>query len=115
MDWLKTSAEKGGAFLAEQAPLYAQEVVALEFWSSVVCGVLFLLASALSALVLYALTQAKAKNCDEEGARFACCAAAAVLTLFLLFLGVGPCVYCAVKAKVAPRMVIIEHVRGLSK
>jgi hypothetical protein len=113
LDWLKTSAEAGSGFLVEQAPLYAQEVVAWQFLCGVIFSVVFFAAAlCFIAIAIRGFYRANANPRDEE--------AYCNVSMFLLAVSVVLVVFGsmftadAIKAKVAPRVVIMEHVRGLA-
>lgn len=103
-EWIKGAAEKGGAFLETEAPKFVEEVLAWEFWGSIIlagCAVIFVLLFV--ALAIFAA-------CTEAPGEL-------TMTLVCLALLSGIPVACgvnkAIKCKVAPRVVIVEKVKGL--
>lgn len=118
LGWLKTTAQKGGDFLAEEAPLYAQEVVSWTFWSNSIGVVLISLGIVASILIArHCWTRCAAgMKSDYDSPNPAWLVPGIVLSILPLVL-IMPLVFCimgATKAAVAPRMVIVEHVRGLA-
>jgi heme/copper-type cytochrome/quinol oxidase subunit 2 len=118
MKWLHEAAENAGEFVQREAPLVANEIVAWHFWSSVFMVVLFLIAAvALSAAAwgfwrssIYQDYQRDWRECATF-LMLICLAGSAACA----FIGGGTCGYEAVKAQTAPRVVIIEYIRGASK
>jgi hypothetical protein len=117
LDWIKQAAERGGAFLEREAPLYAQEVIAWHFYSGL-AGVI------VSALVLLAAvgagyfccTQGMKKERERRdpgpyGPGFFCCCLLAVIGFVPLVINT----YNLLKVVTAPRVVIVEHLSGLGK
>lgn len=107
-------AQEGGAFVKEQAPLYAQEVLAWQFWVSILGAILGLL---LIGFACYLAPKAKARLEDYSGDE---AVLVATVLFFLACAIVGPILLCvnvstAVKVKVAPRVVVIEALRGVAK
>jgi hypothetical protein len=115
IDWLQKT---GGAiqdFTAEQSPLYCKEVIAWELWSSVAGAVLgtVMFVTAIVALVIFVKGMRKYHG-EPNG-----------VTVSAIFIGIVcivggialPMNYVprAIKAIVAPRMVVVEHFRGLTK
>lgn len=114
MNWVKETVEKGEAFIAQEAPLLAQEIVAWYFWHGVIVA---LSCVASMALVLFAwwfffqrIPQWASDRMDQSFSY----ALASVVSIGLLLAasstavvqGVVP----AVKATVAPRVVVLEEV-----
>lgn len=108
IDWLRGVAEKGGEFVAEQAPLLAEEIVAWHFWSSVFMAVVLLLGAAfvfcVSAVIWF---KARRVFWDDYGPEPVLILPFIVVSLLLVF-AASNC-YEAVKASVAPRIVLIEY------
>jgi hypothetical protein len=110
--WLKESAAKGGDFLAEQAPLFAQEVVAWHFWSSVFLAIVFSVVGIALAISAFVCLRYSLQDGASEGQCVCCGAAFCVCGLISMgcLLGAVPANgYEAVKAAVAPRIVIVEY------
>lgn len=111
IDWLQQTGGQLQDFAAEQAPLYCREVVAWEFWIGIAGSLLGLAITLFGAwLVRKGMQLSRApESCGEE--------------VFPLWLGgtavvASICVLCAmaprtIKAAVAPRLVIVEHLRQL--
>lgn len=119
--WVEGTA---GPFISEQAPLYAQEVVAWKLWGGIsgliVCLVMVAGGAALSWLSVRLLRQAfKLENIGkyEEAGGFGVGGLfVGLVALGLLVVGVAGIpgeVNSVVKASVAPRMIVLEHLRGL--
>jgi hypothetical protein len=114
IDWLQSTGGSIQDFASEQAPLYCQEVVQWELWSSAVgaaAGLLLLIGIPFSAYlnrrkIVHAIER------DEFHTVLAWTVAGAVA------LGAGlplsfDNVPNLIKALTAPRIVIVEHLRGL--
>lgn len=121
INWLKDAAESAGEFVQREAPLVANEIVAWHFWSSV-GGIAFcsLAASLAWGVAGWFFLRWKAFGYElRDGQKGEGCGIlffALTLTGFAIFLpGLGFNGYEAIKAKVAPRVVIIEYIRGASK
>jgi NADH:ubiquinone oxidoreductase subunit 5 (subunit L)/multisubunit Na+/H+ antiporter MnhA subunit len=114
LDWVQETAAAGQDFISREAPLYAAEVVSWYFWSSIFL-MLVMLSVAVMAFIIYRYAArwfTTAETHDEK--ELAATASLVSLGLMLVFLGFSAHQgYGAVKAAVAPRMVVIEHLRGL--
>jgi len=119
IDWLQKTGGQIQDFATEQAPLYCREVVAWELWGNITSAIGSLIGLA---IVFYVAKKTKSWIMEEvedchPGAFFG--------ALGIIVAGVVACgkrraeiavsVSGAVKAAVAPRMVIIEHLRGIQK
>lgn len=109
IDWLQKTAEGVQDFAVEQAPLYCKEVVAWQLWSSLIWAVFGLLV-VIIAVYLIGRCIRSFRDKDEICVGFGL--GGAVLMVAGLFPLLGGTMD-AVKAAVAPRIVIIEHLRGL--
>lgn len=110
IDWFTQTASASEDFIIEQAPLYAQEVVAWAFWSGVIAAAIgsFVLVLCLAAS-LWVLWKAKSEDDESYLVMFL-----PIVVVVAVSLGVtAPLVSQAVKAHVAPRVVILEHVQQL--
>ena len=112
-DWLKTAAEKGADFVSTEAPLVAAEIVGWYFWSSVFLAIVFGLFSA-AFLIAGGLCIQRAVKKDEPEPWFPTGMMLGVAGL-LFFVPVAVNSYFAVKAAVAPRLVIIDSLKGLAR
>ena len=114
LDWLKESGEKGAAFIEREAPLLAQEIVAWYFWSSVFelsLGLCFMLLVGIAlAISLFQISKIAVEEARQAIAFPACIIAA--LAAAVPGIAVVDGAYCATKATVAPRLVILEHITG---
>lgn len=120
IDWLQ---QTGGAiqdFAVEQAPLYCREVVAWEFWygmAGCLGGLLLLTVGGLLLRKGFAITrEGKGKGlsyCEREDP-FGWMGSAILLLVLGTILSAGSATK-AIKAAVAPRLVIVEHLKGLRK
>jgi cytochrome bd-type quinol oxidase subunit 1 len=112
IDWLQKT---GGAlqdFATEQAPLYCREVVAWEFWSHTIYAAACVIGLMLCVYAAYRIISEGVKQDAAEALPVA--VVPAVASVFLACLLVGQ-ISDAAKAHVAPRLVIVEHLRGLAK
>ncbi len=117
MEWIKSVADRGGAFVESEAPKFASEVVAWHFWSSVLFAVLAMVVIAAGAFcwwLAYRILQEDScmRNGGPPHPGFMLSVLGALLGVLggLVMLGVG--VTGAIKAHVAPRLVIVEALRG---
>ena len=113
IDWLQKTGGQIQEFTAEQAPLYCREVVAWQLWSSIAGVVGSLLIAAAAVYIAAKSRRWIAENVQEvhPGAIFGSMAILAAIVLS--FVGIYQNAQSAIKAVVAPRMVIVEHLRGL--
>lgn len=112
IDWLQKTGGSVQDFAAEQVPLYCREVVAWEFWSGVA-----LMGGALLVLLVGVLTLRKVRKLlddDEESV----IGSGVAFSIFIIL----PCVMAvthgarrSIKAAVAPRVVIVEHLKGMTQ
>lgn len=114
MDWLKGAAEKSAEFVQREAPLLAGEIVAWHYWSSVYLAVIFgMAAMAVIGIGLSIMVASFKGSGDGDG-----CFLGLVIALLGVIVGcagVGDNTYEACKAKVAPRVVILEAIQKASK
>ena len=114
LDSLESTVQQGSGFLVEQAPLVCQEYVDWVFWS----GVLLAVPCAACAILLFAFAAwAARKAIKSKEADSQWWLAMALLVLFGLTIGVPSVlgVGDAVKASVAPRVVVLEKLAELSR
>lgn len=117
LDWMKGAAENGGDFVAEQAPLLATEIVAWHFWSSVFCagvGVAFVVLFLIAAFVFFRVATSCTSDQFSDGHPKAVLgviggSACVLVAAMILGLAVVGNTYEAIKASVAPRIVLIEY------
>lgn len=115
IDWLKSAAENGGEFVAEQAPLLAAEIVAWHFWSSICLAGLFVCLGAVLAMGAYASYRfwksapSGYEGCDQTALSATVGLLCAAFAAASIIGGGGLHAYEAVKAAVAPRIVLIEY------
>lgn len=116
IQWLQ---QTGGAvqdFAVEQVPLYCREVVAWQLWTGiagVVAGMLILAAGGTLLRKGFAIMkEGKGKGYCEREDPFGWMLPAIILLACGTMLVAGASLK-AVKAYVAPRMVIVEHLRSL--
>ena len=115
IDWLQKTGGQIQDFATEQAPLYCREVVAWELWGNVVSAIGCVVGLG---LISYLFKKTKAWiNEEAEDCNPAAIFLAIGMLLLSVFLTCGfvTSVGSAIKAAVAPRMVIIEHLRGIQK
>jgi hypothetical protein len=113
LEVVESGVNKGTAFVSEQVPLYVQEFLAWELWSSIILSVLFLIGSGLA----FRGMKACAAEADKEG-KASRDNGAEIFGTIVCFIGM--CVLfgfsgwqaChAVKVGVAPRVVIVDYLR----
>lgn len=112
IDWLQQTGGQIQDFAVEQAPLYCREVVAWELWSGLVLVALGLgLLLVAVWLMKKGIAIYRGGGCGEEIGPMILSIFAFIVGGFLLANGAGS----SIKASVAPRLVIVEHLRGLNK
>jgi uncharacterized membrane protein YcjF (UPF0283 family) len=114
IDWLQKTGTAVQNFTLEQAPIYCREVVAWEFWSNLIYSIFAVIALAtVFSIVRLALNSfVKEKHLTVSGI------IGIIISIILTIVSVISlfnCVPQMIKAKVAPRMIVIEHFRGLNK
>jgi hypothetical protein len=112
-DWLQKT---GGAiqdFATEQAPLYCREIVAWEFWNGLVGTIIGVVALTVGIISLFKFIKWMHEDDSEPNGR-------TLPALGLTLIGIVTGAVCLsdspqrmIKAAVAPRLVIVEHLRGL--
>jgi hypothetical protein len=117
IDWMEKAGQKGGDFVAEQAPLVAQEIVRWKLWSSVFIAV-FMIVLLIAALVTVKWAFKGFGTIEDKETRVTM-QVLSVLAGLALTIAVAIVVpvnaYEAIKAAVAPRLVILETLHGLVK
>ena len=91
-------------FVIEQAPLYAQELIAWNIWDGVVCGTVCL---ALFITSIYSIFKGGSTIDEEWGVP--CVIIGVVMSFATLIIGMAN-YRSAIAAAVAPRVVIVEHI-----
>jgi hypothetical protein len=122
LEWAESAAQKGGAWLEQELPAFATEVAAWHFWSNLTMLAVFwalALILAVSGTLCIVLTR-KMRWFDyaSPGGRTVGLGVGMLLLIAsaLVFLGnAANYGYEMVKAKTAPRVVILEYVRGALK
>jgi len=113
INWLQQTGGQIQDFAAEQAPLYCREVVAWEFWQGLTLSVIGLMIIIIPLIALWRFRKWIKQDLENVGAGgFFSIMGSIILTIvgFVIIAGNAP---CAIKAVVAPRLVIVEHLRGL--
>lgn len=116
LDWVGETTKSAQGFVLEQAPLVAQEIVAWELWASVVWvvfGAVGVACLATTARVCWvkAKNHEPQDNYDDTVGGFVVAVVFSMLGTLGLFFGVCAVqTVDAVKAKVAPRLVIVDYV-----
>ena len=117
LKWVGETAQEGKEFILEQAPLYARELLEWEFMQGVIMAAVYgvILASLIKAglLLFKGIKNDKPHYYNSDGK----ICLIAIICLISIFATIG-LVYntCqAIKAKTAPRVIIMEHLNGLTK
>lgn len=111
--------KSGVDFASKEVPLYLKELIAYEFWNSIVYMVLFFLI-AIFAGYCSRYMRVKARELvntvsdDDVFGAWVCSGVCAALCLIFVVQGVQE-VDHAVKAAVAPRVIIVEKIQELIK
>jgi len=126
LDWLKGVGEKSAEFIERESPLLAQEIVAWHFWSNAVeacLGILF--ASVFAAASAYAFRKwmqmapiSRDTPNEHDGKVLALgfgWGILAAIAVLILAIHLTDGVWGMAKASCAPRLVIIENLKGLAK
>ena len=122
LDWVGEVADGSKEFILEQAPIYAQEIIAWHFWSNTIVAVLCLIS--LIPLIKYTNKWLKRiKDIKEENKGLSvlygqdvegpiAIVSLLVCTIIVVILMASSSSIDAAKAKMAPRVLIMEHFRG---
>lgn len=113
IEWIGKTADEGKAFIIEQAPLYAQEIVAWHFWGGIIGTIIGLLV--LIASVVAINKGFKSRHRDYN--HIISCSGFTTVWISSIFalaamVTVIVCVPMFIKAKVAPRVIIVEHIKS---
>ncbi len=111
--------EQGSAFIAEQAPLVVQEILAWGFWSNLIVAVLCFAIVPLFFLPAYRNYRRIGEKhpgymtlkFDESDVWFAAATGGMVAALPAVF-GIVACLK-AIKAVIAPRLYVLDQLKGL--
>ena len=113
IEWLQKTGAAVQDFAVEQAPLYCREIVALEAAKGLaLCGCAAV--AMIIAFVLWRksleLKKGRNRDFDDSGdGTFAIACAAGFIGLAMMAIGS----VTTIRAKIAPRVVIVEHLRNL--
>jgi hypothetical protein len=113
INWLQQTGSAIQNFASEQSPIYFREVVEWTFWYSALCGGLGLVLVTLGIVGAFKMKSWIDKVGGHPSYTFNIFG-----TFLLLIFGIFlTCEHIpnAIKAKVAPRTVLIEHLNGLRK
>lgn len=108
LEWVSQVVRGTQDFVLEQAPLYCQELIAYQIVSNTVSSIIFLIATLLFAgFAFFCLKKFALRpyDCWELPATFF-----GILAI-ITFVGMIVSVDCVIKAEVAPRVVIVEHIK----
>lgn len=109
IDWLQQTGGSVQDFAVEQAPLYCREVVAWELWSNA----LFSIAGVGLVYVAFVFLR-KSKDWDYDDMVIEVVFPfGALITALAGLIMICECSPDAIKAALSPRLVIVEHLRGL--
>ncbi len=113
IDWLQSTGGSIQDFASEQAPLYCQEVVRWELWSSAVgsaVGILMIVVGVVSGLLFVKFMR---EDEGEPNGRTLVTCGIMFLSLIFGLIASKDSAPRLIKALTAPRIVIVEHLRGL--
>lgn len=114
IEWLRTTLESGAGFAQEQAPLYVEELIRLQYAQAGFNTLIFSLFLALSAALGYTAYRAlRSKWSDELTIAFLMTTTLSIIPTFLSGVGFLASAHDAIAAWIAPRVFIIEHVQGM--
>jgi hypothetical protein len=115
IDWLQATAGQIQNFAEAQTPLYCQEVVAWAFWGGAIPGGFGVILVVIGFVAAIKFVQWMKEDRGEPNARTLPACAITILGLGMGIILAGMHIPQAVKAVVAPRLVIVEHLKGLVK
>ena len=108
IDWLQQTGGSVQDFAVEQAPLYCRELVAWELWSSGTAVAIGLVLILVAVRYLYNCRKLSWDG-DEAMPDFIGLMCSGCIAMILLLFNTSP----LIKAVVAPRIVIVEHLRSI--
>lgn len=114
LDRIEQTVEAGGDFVATEAPLFVNELLAWTFWNNVIGGFSVLTILLLPIAVAWLAIREMRRDKDFEGPGWFLLAGAFAAALMICSISCGQ-FQKAVKVKVAPRVVIVEQLSDLSK
>ena len=115
IDWLQQTAGCIQDFATEQTPLYCQEVVAWTFWSGLVLTTAGVILLSVFIYCMKRISKEIRADGDENEYIIAPCVIGGIITLVGACALIGSGTHNMVKAKVAPRMVIFEHIQEIAR
>lgn len=116
IDWLQQTGGSIQDFATTQAPLYCQEVVAWTFWIGLTGVLIGSLLLSLGSYCAFRFMKDLKDNDDSDLSGRGIVFLFSGLILFIVgSFTFGGGIADTIKAKVAPRIVIVEHLRGLNK
>lgn len=109
LSWVEETAKTAEAFAIEQTPLYIQELLAWNFWMSLIFWCVFFVIPLAFALFLIVLGVKEVKKEDGEADFFGPCFAISVFSIIISIVG-----FCSnlewLQITVAPRVFLMEYV-----
>ena len=115
IDWLQQTGGQIQDFATTQAPLYCQEVVAWTFWMGFICSLIGAIFTLIGVYWVFKFIGTLDKNKDDLTASGAVYLFGSLIALMVGGFTFAQNIEDTIKAKVAPRLVIVEHLRGLNK
>ena len=115
LESLESTAKSASDFVITEAPIVAQELVAWTFWENTIWAVICVAAIAtigIIAKVLWGFAGSFEKEIDQTGARVMTVALSIIVSVILFAEAIIKSL-AAIKACVAPRLIIIEEVTKL--
>lgn len=114
LDFVAQAASGTKDFVIEQAPMVAREIVAYTFWTSAIAvgfGLLCLVVACAMARWTYRSFNDSTTNDGREAIGLVLAIFATASALVMIGANVGP----LIKSATAPRLVVIDYVRGASQ
>ena len=112
--WIKSAAEASGDFIAREAPLFVQEYSAWVFWSNLLMTLMFI-GFALSMLPAFRYVSRNKEAFSEPDVPYELVMTVLwAITLGFIAIGVTCFGRVAIKAKVAPRVLLVEKAAELA-
>lgn len=107
--------KSGVDFASEQVPLYLKELIAYEFWSSTIHAVVYALVTLLCVKVFFHCRKRWNELKNDDGVPYVMCGLVCVALSILFTCNTVGRVDDAIKAAVAPRVIIVEKIQSLIK
>lgn len=113
LQWAEATSKDADALMREQAPLVAQEIVAMQLWSGVVACISIVIGLVLLAFMFRQASKSTRRDLFDVFSPMELLSGAGIVVIPLSLIGLVKYGYQAIEAGLAPRVVILHELQKL--